>query len=67
MLTRIISKKQKQDIAEEITSVSMIMRNVIHQFKVKHYHANDMNFEYLQSYTEFRYMQIISSLNKLVH
>jgi hypothetical protein len=44
----------------------MIMKNLINKFKDKYFNNKEMNYEYLQSYTEFRYMQIHASMTKLV-
>lgn len=44
----------------------MIMRNLIIKFRDKYFSNGEMSYEYLQSYTEFRYMQILASMNKLV-
>ena len=66
LYSRIVSKKQKKDIAEELVSISMIMKNLINKFKDKYFNNKEMNYEYLQSYTEFRYMQIHASMTKLV-
>lgn len=66
LYSRIVSRKQKKDIAEELVSISMIMRNLINKFRDKYFSNREMSYEYLQSYTEFRYMQILASMNKLV-
>ena len=46
--------------------MSLLIRNLVTKFKDKYSSAKEMNYEYLQSYTEFRYMQILASMHKLV-
>ena len=67
LYNRIISKKKKKDIAEELMSLSTTIKKVIVKHRNKYAtNSRENNYEYLQSYTEFRYMQIITSLNKLM-
>ena len=46
--------------------LSATIKKLIVKFRNKYYNnGNGYNYEYLQSYTEFRYMQILSSMHKL--
>ena len=62
LFSRIVAKKQKKDIAEELNSMSMLIKNLILKFKDKYFNIRDVNYEYLQSYSEYRYMQILASM-----
>ena len=55
--------KTKRDIAEELSGMSMVLKNLIQKFQDT---PEKRRYEYLNSYTEFRYMQIVGSIHKLV-
>ena len=40
----------------------MLVKNLILKFKDKYLNNRDVSYEYLQSYTEYRYMQILASM-----
>ena len=60
----ILSKRQKRQIAEEVSSFSQVLKSLLNEYKRTK--PEDRN-EYLQTYTEFRYLQIIGSVHKLAH
>jgi hypothetical protein len=61
---KVVSLRQKKQIAEEVISFGQIIISFIAQYvKTKKEHR----FDYLQNYTDFRYLQIVGSLHRLVH
>ena len=46
--------------------MSLFFKNMITKFKEKYANTKERSYEYLHSYTEFRYMQILSSMHTLV-
>lgn len=51
--SKIVTMKSKRDIAEELSGMSMVLKNLIQKFENT---APNRRYEYLNSYTEFRYM-----------
>ena len=62
--SNIVSRQTKKYIAEEISTISLSMQNLLkkYQFNTK----EELKYEYLNSYTEFRYMQILGSFHKII-
>ena len=61
--SNIVSRQSKKYIAEEISSMSLTIQNLLTQYnKTK----DEQKFEYLNSYTEFRCMQILGSFHKII-
>ena len=54
---------RKKFIAEEISNVSLTMQNLIRKYRDT---KDEQKYEYLNSYTEFRYMQILGSFHKII-
>lgn len=51
--SNIVSRQSKKFIAEEISNVSLTMQNLIRKYRDT---KDDQKYDYLNSYTEFRYM-----------
>lgn len=60
---KVATMRTKKDIADELSSMSMGLKNLIQRFQDTPEHRQ---FEFLNSYTEFKYMQIVGSIHKLV-
>ena len=60
---KIVTMRTKKDIADELSSMSAGLKNLIQRFQDTPEHRR---FEFLNSYTEFKYMQIVGSTHKLV-
>ena len=61
--SKAVTLKSKRDIADELSSLSMRLRNLIQKAQDT---QPDRRFEYMNSYMEFKYMQIVGSLHKLI-
>ena len=62
--SNIVSRQSKKNIAEEISTVSLTFQNLIRRFRDT---KDEAKYEYLNSYIEFRYMQILGSFHKIIH
>ena len=51
--SNIVSRQSKKFIAEEISNVSLTVQNLIRKYRDT---KDDQKYDYLNSYTEFRYM-----------
>ena len=61
--SNIVARQTKKNIAEEIGSMSLTVQNLLRRyFQTK----PEQRYEYLNSYTEFRYMQILGSFHKII-
>ena len=61
--SNIESKKTKAYIAEEVSSVSLTLQNLLRAYRAT---KDERKYEYLNSYTEFRYMQVLGSFHKII-
>ena len=61
--SNIVSRQSKKFIAEEISNVSLTVQNLIRKYRDT---KDDQKYDYLNSYTEFRYMQILGSFHKII-
>ena len=61
--SNIVSRQTKKYIAEEISSMSLTLQNLLRKYGDT---KPELKYEYLNSYTEFRYMQILGSLHKII-
>ena len=57
--SRIVTQQTKRHIAEELSGMSMVLKNLIQKYDQT---VPDRKMEYLNNYTEFRYMQIVGSI-----
>ena len=62
--SNIVSRQTKKNIAEEISSLSLTVQDLLRTYAST---KDEQKFEYLNSYTEFRYMQILGSFHKIIH
>lgn len=62
--SNIVSRQTKKNIAEEISSMSLLMQNLLRTYATT---KDEQKFEYLNNYTEFRYIQILGSFHKIIH
>ena len=62
--SNIVSRQTKKNIAEEISSLSLLMQNLLRTYATT---KDEQKFEYLNNYTEFRYIQILGSFHKIIH
>ena len=60
--SNIVSRKTKKYIAEEISGLSLTMQSLLQMYKLT---RDEQKYEYLNSYTEFRYLQILGSFHKI--
>ena len=61
--SNILSVRDKRDVAEEISSMSLTMQNLLRKYSET---KDELKYEFLNSYTEFRYMQILGSFHKII-
>ena len=61
--SKAVTMKSKRNIADELSSLSMRLRNLIQKYQNL---QPDLRFEFINSYTEFKYMQIVGSVHKLI-
>ena len=62
--SNIVSRQSKKYIAEEISTISLTMQNLLKKYQTNT--KEELKYEYLNSYTEFRYMQILGSFQKII-
>ena len=61
--SNILSLRDKRDVAEEISNMSLTMQNLLRKYSET---KDELKYEFLNSYTEFRYMQILGSFHKII-
>ena len=61
--SKVVGLRNKRNLAEEVTSFSQILKSLIAEYQRT---KPEQKADYLQSYCEFRYLQIIGGFHKLV-